>query len=481
MVMELKAKSSETVDSRPVSVASADLDGDGKIDLIVSNRDSNTASVLAGNGNGTFKTAVNFTTGTTPYSVTIADFNGDSKADFATANEGDNNISIFLNTTNNPSNFTGQIYNIDNFSPTITINSDKSSLKAGETASLTFTLSEPSTDFSSADVTIAGGSLSAFTGSGTSYSATFTPTSNSTTPATINVLANTFTDGAGNNNSPATQLSITIDTVIPTVLITSDKASLKSGETASLTFILSESSTDFASTDVTIAGGSLSAFTGSGTSYSATFTPTPNSTTSATINVLANTFTDAAGNNNSAASQLSITVDTVIPTVVIISDKASLKAGETANLTFTLSEFSIDFASTDVTVAGGTLSAFTGSGTTYSATFTPANNSTTPASINVQANTFTDAAGNSNSAASQLSITIDTVIPTVVITSNKSSLKSGETATLTFTLNESSTDFTSADVTVAGGTLSAFTGSGTAYSATFTPTSNSTTPATIND
>ncbi|MFM7097570.1 MAG: beta strand repeat-containing protein, partial [Gemmataceae bacterium] len=404
--------SSVTVGSRPVSVASADLDGDGKIDLIVSNRDSNTASVLAGNGNGTFKTAVNFTTGTTPYSVTIADFNGDSKADFATANEGDNNISIFLNTTNNPSNFTGQIYNIDNFSPTITINSDKSSLKAGETATLTFNLSEPSTDFTSADVTIAGGTLSAFTGSGTSYSATFTPATNSTTPASINVQANTFTDAAGNNNSPASQLSITIDTVIPNLVITSDKSSLKSGETANLTFTLSESSTDFSSTDVTVAGGSLSAFTGSGTSYSATFTPATNSTTPATINVLANTFTDGAGNNNSAASQLSITIDTVIPTVVITSDKASLKAGETANLTFTLSESSTDFASADVTIAGGSLSAFTGSGTSYSATFTPAINSTTPATINIMANTFTDGAGNNNSAASQLSITIDTVIPT---------------------------------------------------------------------
>ncbi len=107
-----QSATSASTGTRPVSVAAADLDGDGKIDLAVANRDSNSISLLAGNGDGTFKAATNFTTGTTPYSVTIADFNGDSKLDLATANEGSNNISVFLNTTNNPSNFTGQTYTV---------------------------------------------------------------------------------------------------------------------------------------------------------------------------------------------------------------------------------------------------------------------------------------------------------------------------------------------------------------------------------
>lgn len=57
-----------------------------------------------------------------------------------------------------------------------------------------------------------GGTLSNFAGSGLTYTAIFTPTNNSTTPATFNVAAGTFTDSAGNNNTAATQLSINIDT-----------------------------------------------------------------------------------------------------------------------------------------------------------------------------------------------------------------------------------------------------------------------------
>ncbi|WP_219614958.1 Ig-like domain-containing protein, partial [Vibrio parahaemolyticus] len=71
-----------------------------------------------------------------------------------------------------------------------------------------------------------------------------------------------------------------------------------------------------------------------------------------------------------------------------------------------------------------------------------------------------DAAGNTSSAGSA-TVTLDTVLPTVSITSTSDALKAGETATLTFTLSESATGFAEADVTVAGGTLSNFAGSGT--------------------
>ena len=116
----------------------------------------------------------------------------------------------------------------------------------------------------------------------------------------------------GNNNTAAAQLSVAVDTVAPTITITSDKTTLKIGETATITFTLSEAaSTALISSNITVAGGALSNFAGSGTSYTATFTPNTNSATAATFNVLANTFTDAAGNNNTAATQFTIQVDTL--------------------------------------------------------------------------------------------------------------------------------------------------------------------------
>ncbi|HHX8284146.1 Ig-like domain-containing protein [Vibrio diabolicus] len=224
-------------------------------------------------------------------------------------------------------------------------------------------------------------------------------------------VAASQSDAAGNTSSAASK-TFTLDNVQPTVSLSSSDLDLISGEMASVTFTLSESSSDFAESDVTVTGGSLSNFAGSGSSYTATFTPTEESVASGTIDVATGTFTDASGNSNSAATPLSISVDTMLPTVSITSSSAALKAGETATLTFTLSEAATDFAEADVTVAGGTLSNFAGSGASYTATFTPAEESTEDATIDVAAEQFSDAAGNLNTAATQLLISVDTGIPT---------------------------------------------------------------------
>ena len=82
--------------SKPTSVTLGDVNGDGRLDLIIANFDSGTASVLLGNGNGTFQTKTDFVTGTNPQSVTLGDVNGDGRLDLITANSGSNNVSVFL-------------------------------------------------------------------------------------------------------------------------------------------------------------------------------------------------------------------------------------------------------------------------------------------------------------------------------------------------------------------------------------------------
>ncbi len=81
----------------PSSVTSADVNGDGKADLIVANATSNTVSVLNNNGDGTFATKVDYATGDTPYSVTSADVNGDGKADLIVANHSSDTLSVLNN------------------------------------------------------------------------------------------------------------------------------------------------------------------------------------------------------------------------------------------------------------------------------------------------------------------------------------------------------------------------------------------------
>jgi hypothetical protein len=107
--------------------------------------------------------------------------------------------------------------------------------------------------------------------------------------------------------------SISLDTVSPTILLTSSKTSLASTDSVTLTFTLSESSTNFVASDLVITGGSISNFNGSGTSYTALFKPTTGATT-ATISVPNGAFTDTAGNANADGSELNNQIKLFIAT-----------------------------------------------------------------------------------------------------------------------------------------------------------------------
>jgi hypothetical protein len=83
----------------PSSVAYGDFNGDGRPDLVVAINDSvapSHLSVLLGNGDGTFQTHVDYTTGNLPGTVAIGDFNGDGKADLVCTTTLDNSVSVLL-------------------------------------------------------------------------------------------------------------------------------------------------------------------------------------------------------------------------------------------------------------------------------------------------------------------------------------------------------------------------------------------------
>ncbi len=88
------------VGTGPASVATGDLNGDGKRDLAVANTGSNNVSVLLGNGNGGFGKARNFAAPSAPQSVAIGDLNSDGKRDLAVANTGSNSVSVLLGNGN---------------------------------------------------------------------------------------------------------------------------------------------------------------------------------------------------------------------------------------------------------------------------------------------------------------------------------------------------------------------------------------------
>jgi hypothetical protein len=97
----------------PEALAVADLNGDGKLDIVVANNADGTIGVLLGNGDGTFKAQTQvqaasgkgtpaplYAVGTGPISITIADVNNDGHPDIIVANFTDATLSILLNNGN---------------------------------------------------------------------------------------------------------------------------------------------------------------------------------------------------------------------------------------------------------------------------------------------------------------------------------------------------------------------------------------------
>ena len=94
-----------TTGTAPLSVEMGDLDGDGKLDLVVTNYTANTLSVFRNTSvsgtidAGTLAAKVDFTTGTEPRDVSIADFDLDGKLDLVITDYNGNTVSVYRNTS----------------------------------------------------------------------------------------------------------------------------------------------------------------------------------------------------------------------------------------------------------------------------------------------------------------------------------------------------------------------------------------------
>jgi FG-GAP-like repeat/Putative Ig domain len=86
------------VGNQPDAIVAGDFNNDGKLDLAVANFGDNTITLLLGNGDGTFTQAAGspYAVGNGPYQIAAADFNGDGKLDLAVANLTDGTVSILL-------------------------------------------------------------------------------------------------------------------------------------------------------------------------------------------------------------------------------------------------------------------------------------------------------------------------------------------------------------------------------------------------
>jgi hypothetical protein len=80
----------------PKGILTADLNGNGSLDLAVVSQGTNTVSILQSNFTGNFTSGGSYSTGSQPWGIVAADFFGTGQLGLAITNSGDNTITILL-------------------------------------------------------------------------------------------------------------------------------------------------------------------------------------------------------------------------------------------------------------------------------------------------------------------------------------------------------------------------------------------------
>ncbi|CAF1464015.1 unnamed protein product [Adineta steineri] len=93
----LRSQISYSTGQNPMGIAVADLNNDTHIDIVVANNGSNYLSVFRGYGNGSFTTATSLPTDSSVTAVAIADLNGDGRLDIAATAQNNKILDILFN------------------------------------------------------------------------------------------------------------------------------------------------------------------------------------------------------------------------------------------------------------------------------------------------------------------------------------------------------------------------------------------------
>ena len=320
----------------------------------------------------------------------------------------------------------GLTITIDNTAPALasSITISDTVLQIGDTATVTFTFTEQVSGFTTADVTVANGTLSNLTtgNGGTTWNATLTPNLGVTAAVNNLVLNNTgYTDlagnaGVGSSNSP--------NYVVDTYVFGNAAPSITSGGTASFAenatgtvYTATATDPDADRLSFTLGGTDAGLFNINTTSGAVTFNTAPNFEAPADAgknNVYDITVTASDGSLSSTSQPVAITVTNTNEAPSITSAAAASFAENATGTVYTATGSDPDANTTLTFVLGGTDAALFNINTTSGAlTFKTAPNFEAPADAgknNVYDITVTAFDGSLISAANAVAITVTDVV-----------------------------------------------------------------------
>jgi hypothetical protein len=415
---------------------------------------------------------------------------------------------------------------VDTRGPSVTISSSNYLLGVGQTATLTFILSEPAdpaSPFAFDDVTLSNPTAGTLDASSwlqvdpLTYTVVFTPQPAFAGSVGVGIAANKFKDAAGNDNTAATLANpIVINTANPgspsvANLITGNTSPTLSGTTGANPLVTGQRlivSVNGLNYDVrsgmagmSVTGNTWSLSLGAASPLAGTWSPLSDGIYEVVVKVI-----DAFANQAIDGTTNELTIDTVVPTVVAVSSSnldspPAYGVGKSITINVTLSK--------PVTVTGGAPSLLLNSGagatahyilplnpaiatTTLQFLYTVGAGQATPdldyaavSSLSTNGATIRDSAlndanltlaapGSAGSLGASKNIVIETAAPAAILTSDKATLKAGETAVVTITFNEDVVKPLTPNfgLTAGGGNIIAFTGPpvGKVFQVTFTPT-----------
>ncbi|WP_347330753.1 tandem-95 repeat protein, partial [Marinimicrobium locisalis] len=291
---------------------------------------------------------------------------------------------------------------------------DDATLSGTEASATSFTFASAEVDANYSYTISSSGGGTSVTGSGTVASAgeQITGIDVSDLPDGTLTLSVTLTDTAGNTASAVTDTA-TLDATAPSTSL-STAASDPTNGTFDITVTFGETVSGFDVSDIQATNASLSNFTGSGSSYSATVSPTADGSVS--VDVAAGAAQDTAGNDNTAAATLSLTYDGTAPAPSITSGETSPSNSASFTASVNFGETVSGFVLSDINADNASLGGFTDNGDgTFEVTVTPSSEGTV--TLDISAGAAQDAAGNNSEPAGQFSLNYDGSAPTLSGTS----------------------------------------------------------------